>query len=136
MKNLIWIRYILMALCVVVVLMGWIFAGDEESGVNLLLRWLYIMMGLAIGSMLIMSVFSLAQNPKSAVQALIGLAAVLVVIGIAWAFASDAPITTATGEYTNSFELKLTDTALYTMYVLLGGAVLAIILGELRNAFK
>ena len=132
MKNIIWIRYILMALCVVVILMGWILRDD----VDLLLTWMYVMLGLGVGSMLIMSVVSLGQNPKSAVQALVGLVAVLIVIGVAWAMASDATIVTATSEYTNSFELKLTDTALYSMYVLLAGAVLAILWGEIRNALK
>ena len=122
----------MMALCVVVILMGWILRDD----VDLLLTWMYVMLGLGVGSMLIMSVVSLGQNPTSAVQALVGLVAVLIVIGVAWAMASDATIVTATSEYTNSFELKLTDTALYSMYVLLAGAVLAILWGEIRNALK
>jgi len=121
-----------MALCVIVILMGWIFRED----VDLLLRWMYVMLGLGIGSMLIMSIFSLAQNPKSAVQALIGLAAVLVVIGVAWAFSSDAVVITPTKEHTNPFELKIADTGLYSMYALLIAAVLAVLFGEIRNAFK
>ena len=132
MKHIIWVRYILMAICVIVILMGWIIRVD----VDLLLRWMYAMLGIAVAAMLIMSVFALAQNPKSAVQALIGLVAVLVLIGVAWAFSSDAPVITPTNEYTDSFGLKLADTALYTMYVLMGGAALAIVLGEIRNAFK
>ncbi len=132
MKHLIWIRYILMALCVVVVLMGWIL----RENVDLLLNWMYIMLGLGIGSLLILSLYALAQNPKSAVQSLIGLVAVLVIVGVAFALSSAEPIITPTSEYTNAFALKLTDTSLYSMYALLGLSVLAIVFGEIRNAFK
>jgi hypothetical protein len=121
-----------MALSLVVVIMGWIVRED----VDLLLRWMYVMLGLGIGSIVLMSVYSLAQNPKGALQGLIGLVAIVVVIGIAWAFSSGAPVTTPTSEYTDSFLLKLTDTTLYSMYALLAAAVLAIVVGEVRNVFK
>ena len=132
MKHIIWVRYILMALCVVVVLMGWIL----RENVDLLLNWLYVMLGLGVGAIVIMSIFSLAQNPKSAVQSLLGLVVLLVVIGIAWALSSGDPVITPTAEYTNQFSLKLADTGLYAMYGLLAAAILAIVLGEIRNAFK
>lgn len=121
-----------MALCVVVILMGWVFRED----VDLLLRWMYIMLGVGIGAMLIMSAYSLAQNPKSAVQSLIGFAAILVVVGVAYALSSGAPITTPTNYFDNVTELKIADTGLYAMYALLICAILAIIVGEIRNAFK
>lgn len=121
-----------MALCVVVILMGWILRED----VDLLLNWMYIMLGLAIGSMVILSIFSLAQNPKSAVQSLLGLAAILVVVGVSYAMSSSEPIITATNEYTNAFALKLTDTSLFAMYALMGIAILSIFVGEIRNFFK
>ena len=121
-----------MALCVIVIIMGWLVRED----VDLLLYWMYAMLGLAIACTLIFSVFSLAQNPKSAVQSLLGLVALIVVIGVAWAFSSDAPVVTPTAEYTDSFSLKLTDTALYATYACMVLAVVAIIIGEIRNAFK
>jgi uncharacterized protein YacL len=125
-----------MGLSVLAVLFGWILAGNESSGVDLMLRWMYVMLGLAVGLMLIMSLFALAQNPKSAVQALAGLAAVLVIVGISFALSSAEPVTTPTNYYDNPVGLRVADTALYAMYILMAGAVVAIILGELRNAFK
>ncbi len=132
MKHLSWIRIILMAACVVVIVMGWL----VRENVDLLLGWMYVMLGLAVASILLMSLFSLAQNPKSAVLSLIGLVAVLVVVGVAWALAKSDPVITPTNEYTDPFALKLTDTSLYTMYTLMAVAVGAIVLGEIRNAFK
>lgn len=136
MKKIIWIRYVLFALCVLAILFGWVLAKDEGSGVDLMLRWMYVMLGLGVGSMLIMSVISLAQNPKSAVQALIGLVAVLVVVGVCWALSSSEPVTTPTNYYDNEIQLKVADTALYGTYILMAGAVVSILLGELRNALK
>ncbi|MDL2230524.1 hypothetical protein LJB87_01880 [Alistipes sp. OttesenSCG-928-L06] len=132
MKHIIWVRYILMTLCVVVVLMGWVLRDD----VDLLLNWMYVMLGLGVGAMVIMSVFSLAQNPKSAVQALLGLGVILVIIGISFALSNGTPLSTPTSYYDNVAELKIADTGLYATYALLVGAVLAILLGETRNAFK
>lgn len=121
-----------MTLCVVVVLMGWVLRDD----VDLLLNWMYVMLGLGVGAMVIMSVFSLAQNPKSAVQALLGLGVILVIIGISFALSNGTPLSTPTSYYDNVAELKIADTGLYATYALLVGAVLAILLGETRNAFK
>ncbi|MCD8186127.1 MAG: hypothetical protein LUD68_06645 [Rikenellaceae bacterium] len=132
MKHLIWVRYILMTLSVVVVLFGWLL----RENVDLLLNWMYIMLILGVGAMVIMSVISLAQNPKAAVQALLGFAAILVVVGIAYALSSGSPLTTPTNYYDNSTELKIADTGLFAMYALMIGAILAIVVGEIRNAFK
>ncbi len=145
MKHIVWVRYILMALSVLAIIFGWAIwgrgdaAGDSaaiNSGVNILLNWLYVMLSLGVGAMILMSVLSLAQNPKSAVQALIGLAGVVVVIGVAWALSSAEPVTTPTQVYAGATELKVADTSLFAMYACLAVAVLSILALEVRNAFK
>ena len=136
MKKVIWVRYILMALSVLVILFGWIFAQNESSGVDLMLRWMYVLVGLAVGLIIIMSGLDLIQNPKGALGGLIGLVALLVVIGVAYMLSSGAPFEAGTNVYDNVTQLKLTDTSLFSMYILMGGAILAIILCEARNAFK
>lgn len=121
-----------MALCVVVILMGWLL----RENVDLLLTWMYIMLGLGVGFMLLMSLFSLAQNPKSAVQALLGLGVILVILGIAYGMANGDPLATPTNFYDNAAELKIADTGLFATFILLGIATVAIVVGEIRNAFK
>ena len=131
MKHIVIIRYVLMALCVVVIVLG--LATDN---VDLLLRWLYVMMGLSIAAIVLFSIYAMAQNPKSAVKSLIGLAAILVLFGVAFALSSDVPVVTPTKTYSNSLGLKVADASLYATYILLVGAILAIIGGEVRNFFK
>jgi len=132
MKHLIWIRYILMALSVVVILFGWLL----RENVDLLLNWMYIMLILGVGSMIIMSVISLAQNPKGAVQALLGFALILVIVGVAYAMSDGTPMQTPTNYFDNPTELKIADTGLFAMYALMAVSILAILVGEIRNAFK
>lgn len=136
MKKTIWVRYILMAVSVLVIIFGWLLAKDEGAGVDLMLRWTYVVLGLAVGLILIMSLFSMAQNPKGALGGLLGLVVLLVIIGVSYALSSDTPIQTQTALYDNPFQLKISDTMLYSTYILLAGSVVAILLCELRNAFK
>lgn len=136
MKHITIVRYVLMAVSVVVILFGWILAKDTSAGTDLLLRWLYIILGLAVVCIVAFSIFALLQNPKSAVQSLIGLAAILIVIGIAYMLSDATPIVTPSNVYDKAGELKLADTSLFGMYILLGGAILAVVFGELRGFFK
>lgn len=136
MKHISIVRYVLMAVSVIVIVFGWLLAKDEASGVDLLLRWLYVILGLAVVCIVVFSIYALLQNPKSAVQSLIGLGAIVVVVGIAWALSSGETVVTPTNTYTDPGLLKLADTSLYAMYVLLAGAVLAVLFGELRSFFK
>lgn len=132
MKYLSIIRYVLMVLSIIVVVMG----GYVSENVDLLLRWMYIMLGLSVGCMILFSIYSLAKNPKSAVQSLIGLVAILVVAGVAYALSSDATVITPGAVYDNPTQLKIADTGLYMMYFLLAAAFLSIIVCEIRNSFR
>jgi len=136
MKHISIVRYVLMAVSIVVILFGWILAKDEAAGIDLLLRWLYVVMGIAVVCVIVFSVYALLQNPKSAVQSLIGLGAIVVILGITWALSSGETVVTPTKTYTDVSMLKLADTSLYAMYVLLAGAVLAVLFGELRSFLK
>ena len=145
MKHIVWVRYILMALSVLAIVFGWMIwgkgdaAGDAaqmDSGVNILLGWLYVVLVIGVGAMVLMSILSLAQNPKSAIRSLLGLALVLVVVGVAWALSSAEPVVTPTNTYSNATELKVTDTSLFAMYACLAVAVASIVILEIRNAFR
>jgi hypothetical protein len=134
-----------MAVSVIAIIVGWAIWGQGDSasdqakmdiGVNILLQWFYVILGLAVVCMIVFSIVSLLQNPKSAVQSLLGLAAVVVVVGISWALSSGETVVTPTKTYTDVSMLKLADTSLFAMYVLLAGAILAVIFGELRGFFK
>ena len=145
MKHIVWVRYILMLLSVLAIVFGWSIAsqgkaaGDfamEDSGTNILLSWMYVMMVVGVGAMLLMSVFSLAQNPKSALRSLIGLALILIIIGVAWTFSDSAEVVTPTDVYTEAISLKVADTSLFAVYACLAVAIVSIVVLEIRNAFR
>lgn len=102
----------------------------------LMLDWAYILLGVAVVAAILFPLVHIIQNPKGAVQTLIGLAIVVVVVGISYALASDAPIVTAVQTFADPFSLKFSDTGLYTTYAALTVAILAIVVGEIGNVFK
>jgi hypothetical protein len=67
----------------------------------------------------------LRDNPKGAIQSLLGLILLIVVFVVAYALGSDASVKTGDGWYEDKFWLKITDMFIYSAYFLLGVAVLA-----------
>ncbi len=140
MKHISIVRYVLMAASILVVLFGWILGPADPkvdgSGVDILLAGLYVILGIAVVCIVVFSIFALLQNPKSAVQSLLGLGVILVILGISYAMSSGETVVTPTQTYSDAGLLKLADTSLFAMYILLAGAILAVVLGELRGFFK
>ena len=76
------------------------------------------------------------DDPKGAVKSLVALALFAAVIIVAYALASEAPLTMADGsQYTDVTWLKLTDMQLYVMYFLLSVTGLATLV-NLSGIFK
>lgn len=96
---------------------------------------------LVIGTAVITLLFEIVRlifNPKNAVRSLVSIAIIALVIFIAYSM-SDATILNLPG-YEGSDNvpsmLILSDTFLYTMYFLFGGAFLAIIYSEVSRLFR
>ncbi len=132
MKYLNIVKYVLMAVSVVVILIGAVFSEN----VDLMLRWSYIILGLAVALVILLPLYNLAQNPKAAMRSLIGLVAILVLIGVAYALGDSTPVVTPSNIYDSATELKVTDAGLYTTYVALLLAIAVIVYGEIRNVLK
>ena len=76
-------------------------------------------------------------NPKAAIKALIGLVVAAAIVGGCYALSSAAPVpNSAGGFFEDAFELRFTDTILYIAYLALGGCVLSILAGTVKNAIK
>ncbi len=134
-KALSILKYVLLGVGVLTLLL--MLFMSEDSGVGIMLTWGYILMGIALVAALLFPLFNLAQNPKGAKRSLIGLAVVVVVVGIAVALSSTTPVVDAAGNiYDKPGQLRLTDAGLYTTYFAMIAAVLAVIIGEVRNSFK
>lgn len=128
MKYLSIIKYVLLAFSVLTIIL---------FNIDLMLYWAYILLALTLVTALAFPLANIVQNPKGAMRSVIGLAIVLVVLGISYALASDIPVVNAAGDvYDNSTTLKLTDMGLYATYTALFGTILIILYFEIRNAFK
>ena len=112
--------------------------SGKEGAVNTILVWAYIMLGIALISVLCVGLYiSATTDPKSLVRIGIGLGAAAILCLVAYFLASGAPAIGFTGtKPPTASELKLTDTVLNLTYILGAGAVLAIICGEIFSAIR
>jgi len=135
-KMLMWV------LCIIsVVLLVWGFAVgfevNEGTPVDTLLTWAYIMVGIAIASIVIVGLaIGIKNNPKSLIKLGIGIAAVAVVCVIAYVLAPGKPAVALTTDQPAGSVLKLTDTILNITYFAGAAAIVSIIFGEILMAVR
>ena len=110
----------------------------SAMGVNVMLIYAYIIFAIAIVLAVLFPIINIISNPKGAMRTLIGFGALIVIFGISYLLASDAPVPNPAenGYFTDAATLKLTDVGLYSGYAMFALALIAIIFGEIRNAFK
>lgn len=106
------------------------------SGTNVMLVYTYILFALTLLLAVIFPVINIIKNPKGSMRSLLGLLMMIVVLGISLIFASGEAIVTPVDTFDNVFTLKMADMGLYAAYIMFVAAFVAIIFGELRNAFK
>lgn len=144
-KKILDIVTIAMFLITVVLLGMFMFGGEIPNQqyytpvyTSTLLNWAYILVGIAIIAALAFPVVRLFTRPKQAMKSFIGLAVVVVFVLIAYAMADGTPLKLIgyNGPDNVPSMLILSDTIIYTMYFLFGGAVLAILGTELYKRLK
>ena len=131
------IKWGMIALILVsVALLIWGFsAGFNGQAVEVLLYWTYIMLGLALCSVIVIGLIVGAKNdPKSLIKIGIILVGVAVLCLIAWVLAKGDPAMAYNGPEVSKGTLKLTDTILNLTYIVGGAAIVSIIVGEIRMA--
>ncbi len=137
MKYLSIIRIVLIVISVLIVAIPFFSQGAEpQPEVDMMLRWTYAMIGMALAAVVVLPIFNIAKNPKSALRSLIGLAIVAVIVLIAYALSDATPIQTPSNTYVNPTELRLSDTGLITTYIAFGVAILSIVVTEVYKLFK
>jgi len=110
------------------------FETNDAKAVDVLLNWAYIMLGLALCAWIIIGlIVSVKNDPKSLVKMGIALVGVVAVVAVAFLLAKGNPVPGAALTATPG-ELKLTDTILNLTLIAGIGAILAIIVGEIRMA--
>ena len=131
----------LVLIVISVALLIWGFAvGFDSKGnlpVEVLLKWAYIMVALALVSILIISlIIGIMNNPKILVKYGLVLAGIAVLCLVSYLLAKGAPAVGLTTEQPDASTLKLTDTILNLTYITGAASILAIIFGELVMAIR
>ena len=106
------------------------------SAIDLLLRYTYVLFIAAVVIWIGLSIFiSGKNNPKNLIKAAGVVVGVAVLVVLAYVLSSGAPAINVKTQPTTQW-LKLTDTMLLLTYVLGGAAIVAIIVGAIRDAFN
>ena len=136
------IKWVLVALFVVGVVLSFLgFAiGFEKGGnapVDVMLYCAYAYALIAILAVVFgVVVIGGINDPKTLIKLGIGIAAIAVIVLLAWLLAPGTPAVGYLGEPVSDGTLKLTDTILNLTYLLFGGSIVALIAGWIIGATR
>ena len=109
---------------------------NEGSSVDLLLRYTYFLFFAAVVIWIGLAIFIAGRNnPKNLIKAAGVVVGIAVLVVLAYVLSSGAPAINVKTQPTPQW-LKLTDTMLLLTYVLGGAAIIAIIVGAVRDAIN
>ena len=129
----------LILVSVILLVMGFVkgFEANDGKAVENLLRWGYVMIGIAVCAAIIVSaIVGFINNPKSIIKLLIGLVAVAAVCFVVYLVSKGNPAVGLTVDQPSASTLKLTDTILNLTYLVGGVAIASIIVGEVISAIR
>ena len=133
-----YVLYVMFA-AILVVLGLFYFGGDAQGDAVLMSVLMYGLFGIAVVATVAAFLFqfgtALKDNPGNALKSLIGVIVLVAVVVIAWAMGSDEPLNIPGYDGTDNvpFWLKITDMFLYSIYILFGATVLAIIFSSIKK---
>lgn len=120
-------------------------AAEKPEPVNtsLLLYWCYVVFGIAVALLFLFGLVhffaTLKSRPKAAISSLGVLVAFLAMLGITYAIGDTTPlpgINADSAQYNVASWLKISDMWIYSIYILLGLSVLAIVSGSVKRVFS
>lgn len=140
------ILWTLLGLSLILVSVFW-FGLDASLGkeaqadqVNTVIVWTYILAITAALLALVFPIWSVIQNPRSAVKLLVSLGSLALVFLIAYAFSDTTPIVTATSGSNANFSdpsiLLMSDIGIISVYILGGIATLLLLLTGLCSVLQ
>ncbi len=109
---------------------------EEPVITNTFLTFAEVLLAFTAVVTLVVSLINVFASWKAIKRFLLVLVGVAVLIFVAYTLASDEVIRMASGVFDNKITLKWTDTGLYTTYILMGLAVVAIVYSEIAKYFK
>ncbi len=93
----------------------------------------YILLAVATLAAVVFPIIQLAQNPKNAKGALVGIGALVVVVGISYVLAAD---NNPSNIEITADAAKQVGTGLYAFYLLSAVAIVAVVYSEVAKFFK
>ncbi|MCK5029323.1 MAG: hypothetical protein KAR57_06790 [Bacteroidales bacterium] len=107
---------------------------------NVLIVWAYILTGLAVGLTIVFPVIQMVTNPKNAKKGLMGILALVVILGIAYLFASDEALGIRNLELAAKYDvpstLKYAGMMINSIYILAVIAIVSMVYSEVAKVFK
>lgn len=135
MKLVKYLSYLLLAVSAVLII-AFYAMGTPESMVSTVLGWAYILLGLALVSMLVLPLF-FRDGKKTNKSTLVAYGIFAVVVLVAVLFSSDAPLEgVTTSVEPSATDLKFTDGGVMAAGLLIAVSFVAIIVGSLKNMFS
>lgn len=140
MKYLSIIKYVLLVASFVLVIFGATTfdpLAASNGALDTMLVWAAVMLILTAALALAMPLVGIAQNPKSATKTLMGLGVLAVIVLVSYALSSVEPLLMTNGKIVdNVAELRFSDMALYTTYIMFGVLLLSMIVTEVYKSVK
>ncbi len=139
-----YVMYALMALSLIfmaLIMFGGTIEGDPlETPVysDLIIRYAYFLVIGALAAVFAFEIYKIVLHPSSAKNTLIFSGGMVVFLFIAYLFADGTPMEIIGYEGSDNVPsmLKVTDTGLFTFYILMVGAALSIVGAEIMRFFK
>jgi len=143
--------YLLLAVSVVLVVLFYLKNGqvnpddpvtkqmtDLGSALNNYTYWTYFMVAVAVFFTLIFPIANMFTNPKSGLKTLVSLAVLALVLFVGYQLADDTIMNIPGYEGPDNVpnRLKLSGMGIYTMYIMLGGALLAMLYSSVSRLFR
>ena len=135
MKLVKYLYYLLLAVSAVLILLFYA-QGTPESMVSTILNWAYVLVGLALVSMLVLPLF-FRSGKKTQKSTLIAYGIFAVVVLVAVFFSSDAALEgVTTSVEPTAQDLKFTDAGVMAAGLLIAVSFIAILFGSLKGMFN
>ena len=138
-KIIKWVLVALFAIGALLSVLGFAigFDANGDAPVDIMLYCAYAYALVAIAAVLFGVVVIGGMNePKSLIKLGIGIAAIVVIVVLAWLLAPGTPAVGYLGEPVSEGTLKLTDTILNLTYLLFGGSLVALVAGWIIGATR
>jgi len=139
------LRILLIVLLAISALLALLFyaGGKDISGdpayTNIFILWAYVLTGIAVGFAVIFPIFQMITNPKNTKKSLLGILALVVVVGIAYVLSSTQQLGITNVDlvqYDVPSTLKYAGTMIHTVYVLAILAIVTMLYTEVAKIFK